>query len=117
MGSCHYGPLSDVPNVVAAGSQPYSDESVCAGCHIPTAIASSDGGLDSEKWLNGVDIQTTYSEWEDGLIIKRKHNVNLAKMPANTELNALDVTKEEPSITFGPREPEDVRKHLFRGPF
>jgi hypothetical protein len=117
-----YGPLIDVPNVAMAGSfQPKFDQSVfCAGCHEHQQVPMiSEENFDDDKWPKGLDIQSTYTEWENGPYNQEKTQCQFCHMPANTELNnAIDISfPEDQSITFGfPREPEDIRNHIFRGP-
>ena len=118
----YFGPIPDVPNVAMAGSvQPQFNEAVfCAGCHEHNQQALlPEQSLDALKWPTGLPIQSTFSEWENGPYNREGTPCQFCHMPANTELvNAVDITRfEEQSITFGfPREPEDIRRHLFRGP-
>jgi hypothetical protein len=117
-----YGPLIDVANVVMGGSpQPKFDEAVfCAGCHEQNQEALLPGqSLDEEVWPDGLPVHSTYSEWEEGPYNEDATPCQFCHMPANVELtNSVDImTVGEQSITFGfPREPEDIRQHIFRGP-
>ena len=118
----YYGPLLDVPNVVMGGSyQPQFDESVfCAGCHEDTQDALLPGeALDSAVWPDGLPIQSTYSEWLAGPFNQEATPCQFCHMPGDVErTNSVDITTvADQSITFGfPREPEDIRQHIFRGP-
>jgi len=118
----YYGPLIDVPNVLMGGSyQPQFDDAVfCAGCHEDDQDALLPGeSLDSAVWPDGLPIQTTYTEWLEGPYNQEETPCQFCHMPADVErTNSLDIaTFEDQSITFGfPREPEDIRQHLFRGP-
>ena len=118
----YYGPLIDVPNVVMGGSyQPKFNESTfCAGCHEQNQAALLPGeSLDDDRWPDGLPVHSTFSEWSDGPYNQDATQCQFCHMPGNVDAtNAVDfATPEEQSITFGfPREPEDIRRHLFRGP-
>lgn len=118
----YYGPLIDVPNVAMGGSyQPKFNESqFCAGCHEQEQPALVPGEeLDTDKWPNGLPVHSTFSEWEEGPYNQEATQCQFCHMPANTgRMNAVDISNiQNQSITFGfPREPEDIRQHLFRGP-
>ncbi|MEC7986611.1 MAG: carboxypeptidase-like regulatory domain-containing protein, partial [Myxococcota bacterium] len=118
----YYGPLADVPNVAMGGSpQLKFNESVfCAGCHEQKQEALlPDETLDAEKWPEGLPIHSTYTEWKEGPYNQDATQCQWCHMPADTEKNnSVDIsTPYNQSITFGfPREPEDIRQHIFRGP-
>ena len=118
----YYGPLKDVPNVAMGGSpQPKFNESVfCSGCHEQLQDALiPEQTLNQERWPKGLPIHSTYSEWQDGPYNQDKTQCQWCHMPAYMDrANAVDIaTVENQSITFGfPREPEDIRQHIFRGP-
>ncbi len=119
----YYGPLIDVANVaMAASPQDKFNQSVfCAGCHEHNQPALlPEQSLDESKWPDGLPIQTTFSEWEAGPFNTEDTPCQYCHMPAYVDkTNAVDIaTVENQSITFGfPREPEDVRQHIFRSPF
>jgi hypothetical protein len=118
----YYGPLMDVPNVAMGGSyqEKFNESVFCAGCHeLEQMSVLPDQTIDTEKWPNGISIQSTYSEWDDGPYNQEETQCQFCHMPANTELtNSVDIaTRDNQSITFGfLREPEDIRRHIFRGP-
>jgi hypothetical protein len=118
----YFGPLIDVPNFVMGGSyQPVFDQSeFCAGCHEQNQQALlPDESLDSELWPDGLPVHSTFSEWEAGPYNQEATQCQWCHMPADVErTNSVDITTvEDQSITFGfPREPENIRKHSFRGP-
>ena len=119
----YYGPIIDVPNVaMAASPQDKFNQSVfCAGCHEheqPALVPETT--LDTEKWPEGLPIQSTYSEWESGPFNNPDTPCQWCHMPSYVDkTNAVDIaTVENQSITFGfPRPVEDVRQHIFRSPF
>jgi len=118
----YFGPLLDVPNVAMGGSiQPLFDSSLfCAGCHEheQPALIPEDT-LDAGRWPTGLPVHSTYSEWLAGPYNQEATQCQWCHMPANMEAtNAVDIaTHENQSITFGfPREPDNIRQHLFRGP-
>ena len=118
----YYGPLIDVPNVaMAASPQLKFNESVfCAGCHEQNQEALlPEQSLDESIWPAGLPIHSTYTEWEEGPYNREETQCQWCHMPADTEKNnAVDIsTTDNQSITFGfPREPEDIRRHIFRSP-
>ena len=118
----YYGPLVDVPNVAMAGSpQPKFNESIfCAGCHEQNQQALlPNQELDEAIWPEGLPIHTTYTEWKEGPYNNDETQCQWCHMPADMEMtNAIDIaTIDNQSITFGfPREPEDIRRHIFRSP-
>ena len=118
----YYGPIKDVPNVAMAASpqEKFNQAVFCAGCHEHTQQALvPDTTLDSDKWPNGLPIQSTYSEWQDGPYNNEATPCQWCHMPSYIDRsNAVDIaTVENQSITFGfPRPPEDVRQHIFRSP-
>ena len=118
----YYGPLIDVPNVAMGGSyQPKFNESqFCAGCHEQNQLALlPNETLDSNKWPDGLPVHSTFSEWEDGPYNQDATQCQFCHMPANMDkMNSVDLANPtNQSITFGfPREPENIREHLFRGP-
>ena len=120
MGPVYFGPIEDVPNV--GDMDPYRlSNNLLFVRHATSTIKQQQPGqnLDSEQWPDGLPIQSTYSEWEQGPYNREGTPCQHCPMPANTELNnSVDIsTMQEQSITFGfPREPEDIRRHLFRGP-
>ena len=117
-----YGPLIDVPNYLMGGSyQPVFDQSeFCAGCHEQKQQALVPGeSLDPELWPDGLPVHSTYSEWQEGPYNQQTTQCQWCHMPGNVEkTNAVDITTvADQSVTFGfPREPDNNRKHLFRGP-
>lgn len=116
-----YGPLPDVPNVVMGGSwQPDFESAVfCAGCHQQEQQALVPGTQLAARWPDGLPVHTTYAEWQAGPYNQEATPCQHCHMPADVDRNnAVDVsTRDNASITFGfPRDPEDVRRHLFRGP-
>jgi hypothetical protein len=117
-----YGPIIDVPNIVMGGSyQPKFNLSLfCSGCHEQNQEALLPGeSLDETRWPTGLPVHTTYTEWQEGPYNQDATQCQFCHMPADMELNNAVIisTKENQSITFGfPREPEDIRKHTFRGP-
>ena len=117
-----YGPLEDVANIAMGGSpQPKFNEAVfCSGCHEQKQQALiQDQILDAQEWPQGLPVHSTYSEWKDGPYNQDKTQCQWCHMPASMDrANAVDIaTVENQSITFGfPREPEDIRQHIFRGP-
>lgn len=117
----YYGPLIDVPNIVMGGSwQPEFELAVfCSGCHQQEQAALVPGTQLAPRWPNGLPVHTTYAEWQAGPYNRDATQCQFCHMPADPDRNnAVDVsTRERSSITFGfPREPEDVRRHLFRSP-
>ena len=117
----YYGPLPDVGNV-AMGAVPqdkFNQSMFCAGCHEQNQPALIPGQALDSKWTDGLPVHSTYSEWENGPYNRDGTQCQFCHMPANTEnINSIDIaTPETESITFGfQREPEDNRKHTFRGP-
>ncbi len=118
----YYGPIKDVPNVAMAASpqEKFNEAVFCAGCHEHNQDALlPDTTLDLDKWPNGLPIQSTYSEWQDGPYNNPDTPCQWCHMPSYVDkTNAVDIaTVENQSITFGfPRPPEDVRQHIFRSP-
>ncbi len=117
----YYGPLIDVPNIAMGGSyQPKFAESVfCAGCHEQEQPALVPGDQLAARWTDGLPVHSTYSEWEASPHADAGTQCQDCHMPAHLDLNnAVDLsTPEESSIRFGfPRDPEDIRQHIFRGP-
>lgn len=118
----YYGPIPDVPNIaMSASPQPKFNESVfCSGCHEQLQEALlPEQSLDAQKWPGGIPIHSTYSEWQEGPYNQDKTQCQWCHMPSYMDrANAVDIaTVENQSITFGfPREPEDIRQHIFRGP-
>jgi hypothetical protein len=118
----YYGPLIDAPNIAMGGSiQPKFDQAVfCAGCHQLDQEALLPGeALDAGRWPDGLPVHTTYQEWQEGPYNREATQCQFCHMPPDLGLNnAVDIsTPEGQSILFGfPREPEDVRRHMFRGP-
>ena len=119
----YYGPIIDVPNVAMAASpqEKFNQSVFCAGCHEHEQPALvPDTSLDMEKWPNGLPIQSTYSEWQEGPFNNPETPCQWCHMPSYVDkTNAVDIaTVENQSITFGfPRPVEDVRQHIFRSPF
>jgi hypothetical protein len=106
---------------MAGSPQPKFNEAVfCAGCHEQDQEALlPEEELDQERWPNGLPVHSTYTEWNEGPYNQDSTPCQWCHMPANVDkTNAIDIaTVENQSITFGfPREPEDIRQHLFRGP-
>ena len=106
---------------MSASPQPKFNESVlCAGCHEQNQSALlPDQSLDENIWPEGLPIHSTYSEWKDGPYNQEATQCQWCHMPADMEkTNAVDIaTVDNQSITFGfAREPEDIRKHIFRSP-
>ncbi len=118
----YYGPIKDVPNVAMAASpqEKFNEAVFCAGCHEHNQDALlPNTTLDLEKWPDGLPIQSTYSEWQDGPYNNPDTPCQWCHMPSYVDkTNAVDIaTVENQSITFGfPRPPEDVRQHIFRSP-
>ena len=118
----YYGPIKDVPNVAMAASpqEKFNQAVFCAGCHEHKQQALvPETTLDANKWPEGLPIQSTYSEWQDGPYNSEATPCQWCHMPSYVDkTNAVDIaTVENQSITFGfPRPPEDVRQHIFRSP-
>lgn len=118
----YYGPIIDVPNVAMGGSyQPkFKEATFCAGCHEQKQAALLPGeSLDESKWPDGLPVHSTFSEWEDGPYKQDTTPCQYCHMPENFEMvNSEDLaTFDNQSITFGfLRDPEDNRRHTFRGP-
>jgi hypothetical protein len=118
----YYGPIKDVPNVAMAASpqEKFNEAVFCAGCHEHNQDALlPETSLDTSKWPEGLPIQSTYSEWEDGPYNNEATPCQWCHMPSYVDKsNAVDIaTVENQSITFGfPRPTEDVRQHIFRSP-
>ena len=119
----YYGPIIDVPNVAMAASpqEKFNQSVFCAGCHEheqPALVPET--SLDLDKWPNGLPIQSTYSEWQEGPFNNPETPCQWCHMPSYVDkTNAVDIASvENQSITFGfPRPVEDVRQHIFRSPF
>jgi hypothetical protein len=117
-----FGPLVDVPNPLMGGSfQPKFDSAeFCAGCHEQTQPALLPGeSLDETLWPDGLPTHSTFSEWSAGPYNQDATQCQFCHMPADVEaVNAVHFsTIDKRGIVFGwPREPDNIRKHIFRGP-
>ncbi len=117
-----YGPLIDVPNPIMGGSiQPKFDSAeFCGGCHEQKQAALLPGeALDPELWPEGLPTHSTFSEWSAGPYNQDATQCQFCHMPADVEANnAVHFsTASKRGIVFGwPREPDNIRKHIFRGP-
>jgi len=117
-----FGPLADVPNPFMGGSfQPKFDSAeFCAGCHEQKQDALIPGeALDETLWPEGLPTHSTFTEWSEGPYNQDATQCQFCHMPAMVEANnsVHFSTYDQRGIVFGwPREPEDIRKHSFRGP-
>ena len=118
----YYGPFLDVPNPVMGGSQQtkFKEALFCAGCHEQDQQALLPGNeLDSQRWPNGLPVQSTYSEWQSGPYNQAATPCQYCHMPSTYgRINAVDTsTLDNQSSTHGfLRDPDDHRQHIFRGP-
>lgn len=116
-----FGPLVDVPNpLMGASVQPkFAGAEFCAGCHEALQPALVPGTQLATRFAAGLPVHTTYSEWLAGPYAKAGVPCQHCHMPASDVLDSsADLgTEDSASITFGfPRPPEQIRRHLFRGP-
>ncbi len=118
-----FGPLPDVPNAFMGGSlQPkFSTSELCGACHLQRQGALLQGSaLDPGRWPEGLPTHDTYTEWEQSTYNTPGTPCQFCHMPPDdTGLKStVDVTNESnASIAFGfVRPPEQIRKHIFRGP-
>jgi hypothetical protein len=118
-----FGPLPDVPNEFMGGSyQPkFATSELCGGCHQQRQEALLPGSaLDAARWPDGLPTLDTYAEWQESSFNTPGTPCQLCHMPADDSglKSTVDVTNEgNASIAFGfVRPPEQLRKHIFRGP-
>ena len=118
----YFGPLLDVPTPIMRGSlQPKFDSAeFCAGCHEQKQEALIPGeSLDAGLWPDGLPTHSTYSEWLASPYNTDATPCQHCHMPGDVEaINSVHLSRPgEAGILFGwPRDPEDIRKHTFRGP-
>lgn len=118
-----FGPLPDVPNPFMGGSlQPkFSTSELCGACHLQRQEALLPGSaLDPGRWPEGLPTHETYTEWEQSTYNTPGTPCQFCHMPPDDTglASTLDVTNaSNASLAFGfVRPPEQIRKHIFRGP-
>ncbi len=118
-----FGPLPDVPNEFMGGSyQPkFKTAELCAACHQYNQEPLLPGsGLDPARWPTGLPVLDTYGEWKASSFNNPGTPCQFCHMPPDDTglVSSLDVTTaDNASLVFGfVRPPEDLRKHIFRGP-
>ena len=118
-----FGPLPDVANEFMGGSyQPtFREARFCAACHEQRQPALLPGSsLDPARWPEGLPTLSTFSEWEASAFNDPGTPCQLCHMPPDdTGLQStVDVTNaENASLILGfVRPPDQIRKHIFRGP-
>lgn len=118
-----FGPLPDVPNEFMGGSYKpmFSTSELCAGCHQQRQEALLPGSaLDPARWPEGLPTLDTYEEWRASSFNDPGTPCQFCHMPPDDTglASTVDVTDaDNASIVFGfVRPPEQIRKHIFRGP-
>jgi hypothetical protein len=117
-----YGPEPDCPNGFMGGSwQPkFRSSELCGGCHEQKQEALVPGtSIDPVRWPNGLPTHSTYSEWAASAT-PTSPTCQVCHMPPDNHglTNSVDVAKPAGAgLTDGfPRTPEQLRRHIFRGP-
>lgn len=117
-----FGPSHDSPNVRMGSVQRdhYRDASLCGGCHEHQSAPLVDG-IDLARWPGGrLPVQTTYSEWQDGVLGDATVCNDCHMPPEPIAWNGADLQRaglSEIGVQGGwIRPPGAVRQHAWYGP-
>ncbi|MEC7240150.1 MAG: hypothetical protein VXW32_02835 [Myxococcota bacterium] len=117
-----FGPQADVanPKMGAVHRDHFLTAEFCSGCHEhDTQLHPTDSPIDTQKWPNGLPIQSTYSEWLDGPYSPGAP-CQSCHMPPDAEAgNGVDIQydPEVQGIASGWFRPAgSIRKHAWYGP-
>ena len=117
-----FGPYHDVanPRMGSVHRDHFLSADLCQGCHeYQSELAPTGSSIDLTRWPDGLPVQSTFSEWEDGPYSPGAPCQSCHMPPDPDAGNTVDVVYDEETWGLASgwwRPAGSVRKHAWYGP-